>query len=177
MFRQILAACLFSAGMATMALADDLEDFALIEGVWRSQTQFVAEDGSWAAPVEAQATGQTVLGGAFYELDAIIPFPGAAFTMRMVFAYDRFNQAHRLIIFDDINGYADLYVGGAHDAGGVRMDNLTTGTGFPNTEGGKVFGQILLRATGTGFEILAEASVDDGETWTPYMRIAFEPRS
>jgi len=176
MFRQLFTSFLLSISINAIAMADGLEDFAFVEGVWQSQTQFLNEDGSWSVSLEAQATGQTALGGAFYQLDAIVPFPGAVFTMRMVFSYDRFNHVHRLIIFDDINGYTDAYVGLARPNGGVIMDNVRTGTGFPNGEGGQSFARLVLQPTDTGFEVLADISVDTDEIWIPYMRIVFEPR-
>jgi len=164
------------AGFNCAAMAQSIDDFSFIEGVWTSNVQFQTEKGDWGSPETAQATGQPILGGAMRELDAVVPFPGATFMMRMTFAYDRFNELYRIVVFDDINGYADLYMGRKTEAGAIVADNLETGTAFPDGAGGKVFGRLTIAPNDGGFQIDADTTSGADKAWSPYMRMRFTPR-
>lgn len=53
----------------------------------------------------------TIVCGSFYRILTLVAFPGAAFQFEMTLSYDKFNDAYRVLLFDDINGYLDLYSG------------------------------------------------------------------
>lgn len=169
-----------AAGMllawSTPVRADGLEDMAFVRGIWVSKVEFQTDKGNWGQPVEAQATGQTILGGAMVEIDAVVPFPGATFMMRMTLAYDRFNKAYRMVVFDDINGYADLYSGGKAGDGSIVVDNASSGTAFPDGKGGLVIGRITLSPAKEGWKFSADVAPTKGGPWSPYMRMTFSPR-
>ena len=128
--------------LTAAANANGADDFAFVQGVWSTQTSFVADDGSWSEPVNQIATGQSLMGGNAYELLAAVPFPGTTFTMRFTLGYDRFNEVYRVVVLDDINGFIDVYAGQADSDGVIVLDNLSTGTGFPDGAGGFVFGRL-----------------------------------
>lgn len=163
--------------LSAAAGAEGVEDFAFVQGVWSTQTSFVGDDGVWGEPVDQIASGQALMGGNAYQFEAAVPFPGATFMMRFTLSYDRFNEVYRVVVLDDINGYVDVYAGQASADGGVLLDNLATGTSFPDGEGGFVAGRLHLYPTDTGLELDAEVSTNAGASWSPYMRMVALPRS
>lgn len=177
MFRVLVGALFLSLVQTAAGRAQDASNFAMTQGVWSVEIRFAGENGEWDEPVASNASGQTTLGGAFHELDVAVPFPGAVFQMRMSLGYDRFNQRYRVVVLDDLNGYTDLYDGAAESGAPIQVTNLNSGTGFPTAVGGYVFGRLTFEDTETGFVILSESSMDGGESWSPFMRMAFEPRS
>lgn len=159
------------------AYAQSVENLAFLQGVWTSETEFQTDAGEWGPVVSNVATGQPVLGGTMFELDTVVPFPGASFLMRMTFAYDRFNSVYRVAVFDDINGYVDIYSGARSEDGTIVFDNLASGTAFPDGTGGFVFGRLkLVPGVGT-FRIDADISTSTDRTWRPYLRMTFSPRT
>ena len=177
MFRILVTVLALVVASASSALTQDASSFAMTQGVWRVETRFADENGDWGEAATSHATGQTTLGGAFHELDVTVPFPGAVFQMRMSLGYDRFNQRYRVVVLDDLNGYTDLYDGAGEAGAVIRVTNLNSGTGFPTGEGGYVYGRLTFEDTDTGFVIHAETSMDAGESWSPFMRMDFTPRS
>jgi len=177
MFRVLVSALFLSMAPVVSAFAQGVSGFAMSQGVWSVETRFTDENGEWGEPAASHASGQTTLGGAFHELDVAVPFPGAVFQMRMSLGYDRFNQRYRVVVLDDLNGYTDLYDGEGEAGAPIQVTNLNSGTGFPTSEGGYVFGRLTFEDTETGFAILAESAVDGGESWAPFMRMVFEPRN
>lgn len=159
-----------------VARAESVADFAFIQGIWTSQTEFQTDAGGWSPAVKAEATGQTILGGAMYQLDAVIPFPGASFFMRMTFTYDRFNKVYRVVVLDDINGYADVYYGRRSEDGSIIVDNLKSGTSFPDGEGGLVYGRLTFSPNDGGILFNADIATGEKDDWRPYLRMTFSPR-
>ena len=178
MIKMLLVGLLFAVGLFVggPAHAESAADFAFLQGVWASKTEFQSDDRKWSSATKTEATGQPILGGAMFVLDTAVPFPGATFVMRMTFAYDRFNKVYRVVVFDDINGYVDVYTGAKSEDGIIVVDNLTSGTAFPDGKGGMVYGRLKLTPGDGVFRIDADISTKVDRDWRPYMRMAFSPR-
>ena len=160
------------AAVPRIAVAD-IEDIDYVLGRWHAQTDFYQDD-IWQSTGTTRALGDTKLGGAYYVLNTTVLFPGDAYAFEVIISEDRFNGGFRAAFFDDRNGYMDVYYGDIQD-GVLVMDNLSTGTAFPDGAGGKVYGRVDLSQNERGFVLVAYiADTPDGE-WAPYMRVTFEP--
>ena len=128
--------------------------------------------GPSATPVSAVA--QSVIGGSFIRLNMPVAFPGATFQFELTLSYDSFNNIFRLVALDDVNGYMDVYSGQLKD-GILIVTNNTTGSAFPDGQGGFVYGKLEIRQAKIGFQILGYTSSHINEPFAPYMQLDFSP--
>ncbi len=135
MLKSILLLCfslmLFSSKAS--ALPTGLE---YILGEWTTETQFF-DDGNWSEPIADEADSNTHLNNSYIKMNLNVPFPGATFKFEIIVSYDKFNLEYRFALLDDLNGYLDVYSGQMNEAQ-LILENVKTGTAFPNGEGGYV---------------------------------------
>jgi hypothetical protein len=170
-FRNMVMALLVIFPIVTNA-SDQVDAIRYIEGRWTMVATFF-DEGKWgtpAAPVSAVA--QSILGGAFIRINMPVAFPGAIFQFELTLSYDSFNNVYRLAALDDVNGYLDIYSGQMIDKV-LMATNNTTGSAFPDGNGGFVYGKLEIQQTEHGFQILGYTSSSNNEPFAPYMKLAF----
>ncbi len=144
-------------------------------GKWDAHTSFYGEEG-WENSVKIEAIANTYLNGSFTKMQLDIPFPGALFKFEINFSYDRFNEEYRVVFMDDINAYLDVYRG-KFEEDVLIVENTSSGTAFPDGNGGYVYGKLQLTSNETrGFELIADVANEVEGPWSPYMKITFLPK-
>lgn len=135
-------------------------------------------DGKWQPAEPAiETTVHHVLNKAFIRMELPVLFPGTEtpFQFEITFTYDRFNHEFRIVALDDLNGYLDMYSGQiVNDQ--LTATNFKTTTGFPDGNGGTVYGRLDLNATKNGFAIDAFTSTGEESPFTPYMKMQFHKK-
>lgn len=171
---QIFVLTLLMTSTTVVNANEQIDATRFMEGRWNVVAHFF-EDGKWATPKAPElATAERVFGSAFIRMDMPVAFPGTVFQFEITLSYDRFNNAYRLAALDDVNGYMDIYSGQMKD-GMLTVTNATTGTAFPDGEGGFVYGKIEIQQTPEGFQFQGYTSSQAQGPFAPYMRLEFTP--
>ena len=174
--RQILVLTLLVMSTTVVNASEQIDATRYLEGRWNMVANFF-EDGKWGTPKAPEiATAKKVFGSAFIRMEMPVAFPGTAFQFEITLSYDRFNNVYRLAALDDVNGYMDIYSGQVND-GMLTLTNATTGTAFPDGEGGFVYGKVEIHQTKEGFQFQGYTSSNPKGPFAPYMKLDFTPRA
>lgn len=171
---QIFVLTLLVMSTTVVNASEQIDATRFIEGRWDTVTSFF-ENEKWGTPKASErATAQSVFGSAFIRMEMPVDFSGTVFQFEITLSYDRFNNEYRLAALDDVNGYMDIYSGQMKD-GMLTVTNATTGTAFPDGEGGFVYGKIEIQQTKEGFQFRGFTSGNPKGPFAPYMRLDFTP--